>query len=161
MIISNRLYIREPNMDDVKRFSEYRNKLEVFKYQTWRKYSYFKALRRIKYCIKHPFSKKYGSYQWMVCLKDNDYIIGDIFLAVESTNQVSLGYTFDSLFWGQGYAYEALQQVIDYLREQDFKIINCDVYSENSRSIKLLERLGFKQKENVFYENQKAYLKRL
>lgn len=145
---TNRLQLREFNIQDVNRFSQYRNKPEVAKYQTWSTYSKFKALRRIRYCLKHPFSGLPGNYQIAVCLKENNYLIGDIFLAVDSPHSILLGYTFDSDYWHRGYAYEALKSLLEYLKELKFIIVYCEVCPENLPSIRLLEKLGLEARES-------------
>ena len=43
-IETQRLIIRELDMSDAKRLSEYRNKREVAYYQSWWRYSYNKAV---------------------------------------------------------------------------------------------------------------------
>lgn len=68
-IETQRLIIRELDMSDAKRLSEYRNKREVAYYQSWWRYSYNKAVKRIEYCLAHPFDGTKGSYQLGVVLK--------------------------------------------------------------------------------------------
>lgn len=49
--------------------------------------------------------------------------------------------------WGRGLAHEALAAVIDRVfAKQDFKTLVADVDPANSASIRLLERLGFRQR---------------
>ena len=48
---TERLYLRQLQLDDAKRMSEYRNKPEVTQYQSWKLYSPDDALRRIGQCL--------------------------------------------------------------------------------------------------------------
>jgi RimJ/RimL family protein N-acetyltransferase len=65
-----------------------------------------------------------------------------------------LGITIgDRSRWGQGYAREALEAVIAYcIVELKMHRIGAEIYSNNERSIRLFERLGFKR-EGAFREN--------
>lgn len=145
---TQRLIIRELTMSDAKRLSEYRNKKEVAFYQSWWRYPYNKAVKRIEYCLKHPFDGSRGSYQLGVVLKENNYLIGDYFLEVIETSSIMIGYTFDSDYWHQGYATESLRVLLDVLKnDYNFKSVFAHVYNDNYRSIRLLEKLGFSQYE--------------
>lgn len=46
---TQRLLIRELKMSDAKRLSEYRNKKEVAFYQSWWRYPYSRAVKRVEY----------------------------------------------------------------------------------------------------------------
>ena len=66
---TQRLIIRELEIKDAMRLSEYRDKREVAFYQSWWRYPYQKALKRVEYCVKHPFDGSRGNYQLGVVLK--------------------------------------------------------------------------------------------
>ena len=145
---TQRLIIRELTMSDAKRLSEYRNKKEVAFYQSWWRYPYNKAVKRIEYCLKHPFDGSRGSYQLGVVLKENNYLIGDYFLEVIETSSIMIGYTFDSDYWQHGYAIESMRALLLELKNRyNFKIVFAHVYDDNIRSIRLLKNLGFVQYE--------------
>jgi ribosomal-protein-alanine N-acetyltransferase len=58
---------------------------------------------------------------------------------------IDLGYRIASGHWGNGYAREAAQAVIEYgFQRLGFESIVAIVYSENKRSIHVVEKLGFK-----------------
>ena len=62
------------------------------------------------------------------------------------TRVAELGYTFDSAYWGQGYASEAVQGVVDYLKEQaqrPAKTVSA-IYPENRRSLRIAEKFQLK-----------------
>lgn len=162
MIETKRLRIREFRLDDAEVLSMYRNKEEVYQYQSWSHYPYIKAKRRIEYCLQHPFNGERGNYQLAVVLKDNDILIGDFFIEVHSPTTVILGYTFDSIYWSLGYASESLQAMLIYLKEvYGFKVVICYVYKDNVRSIRLLERNGFVVFEHSKYMGDMGFRKML
>jgi RimJ/RimL family protein N-acetyltransferase len=57
-----------------------------------------------------------------------------------------IGFLFSRAVWGKGYAREALLAVLRYGFDQlGFKSVRADVDPNNARSLKLLERVGFKR----------------
>ena len=98
MIEADRIKIQAISLQDIARFSEYRDKEEVAEYQSWDEYPIEKAKQRITYCIKHPFHGKRGNYQLGIYLKDENYLIGDLFIEIDGHTTFTLGYTLDSLY---------------------------------------------------------------
>lgn len=159
---TERLIVRELSLDDVKRFSEYRNKKEVAKYQSWKTYSLKKAEKRIDYCLKHPFQGQIGNYQLGIYLKANDYLIGDLFLEIDGHTSFTLGYTLDSLYWSKGYASEAIQALFQFMHEEyKFKLCLAHVYEDNKRSVHLLEKNGFQKISKSWFYQDVLYKKRI
>ena len=145
---TQRLIIRELEIKDAMRLSEYRDKREVAFYQSWWRYPYQKALKRVEYCVKHPFDGSRGNYQLGVVLKENNILIGDYFLEVLESNSITIGYTFDSDYWQHGYAIESMRALLLELKNRyNFKIVFAHVYDDNIISIRLLKNLGFVQYE--------------
>lgn len=118
MIEADRIKIQAISLQDIARFSEYRDKEEVAEYQSWDEYPIEKAKQRITYCIKHPFHGKRGNYQLGIYLKDENYLIGDLFIEIDGHTTFTLGYTLDSLYWSKGYASEALEAILQYMYEE-------------------------------------------
>lgn len=162
MIEADRIKIQAISLQDIARFSEYRYKEEVAEYQSWDEYPIEKAKQRITYCIKHPFHGKRGNYQLGIYLKDENYLIGDLFIEIDGHTTFTLGYTLDSLYWSKGYASEALEAILCYMYEEyHFKICLCHVYEDNDRSIKLLTRHGFDRIHKSWFYQDVLYRKML
>lgn len=162
MIEADRIKIQAISLQDIARFSEYRDKEEVAEYQSWDEYPIEKAKQRITYCIKHPFHGKRGNYQLGIYLKDENYLIGDLFIEIDGHTTFTLGYTLDSLYWSKGYASEALETILQYMYEEyHFKICLCHVYEDNDRSIKLLTRHGFDRIHKSWFYQDVLYRKML
>ena len=87
-IETERLIIKPLTLDDARRFSEYRDKEEVAMYQSWDEYPLNKAINRIEYCQKHPFHGQIGNYQFGLYLKENNRLIGDIFIEIDRENRI-------------------------------------------------------------------------
>ena len=88
-IETERLIIKPLTLDDARRFSEYRDKEEVAMYQSWDEYPLNKAINRIEYCQKHPFHGQIGNYQFGLYLKENNQLIGDIFIEIDGHTSIS------------------------------------------------------------------------
>jgi RimJ/RimL family protein N-acetyltransferase len=61
-----------------------------------------------------------------------------------------LGYTFDSAFWGYGYATEAAQCVFAYARDTlGLKRVISVIHGDNVRSLRLAQRCGLRRDGRV------------
>ncbi len=64
----------------------------------------------------------------------------------------NLGFIFDSVFWGQGLAFEACQALIQHAFEElSTPGFHTGTRAENARSLKLLARLGFQRSDPEDY----------
>lgn len=98
-----------------------------------------------------------GSYNWVVELKSNHQIIGNISVIKSSSkhSNCELGYVYGSKYWGRGYATEALKKVIDYLiNECEFHLVEAKHHASNPASGRVMEKAGMK-KDGVLRERRK------
>ncbi|MCD7948904.1 MAG: GNAT family N-acetyltransferase [Erysipelotrichaceae bacterium] len=158
---TSRLYLRTFESDDAFRLSDYRSKKEVAQYQSWETFSVTDAYRRISTSKDiQTFNKVKSDYQLAICLKENDLLIGDIFVEVFTKKAFVLGYTLDSDYWGQGYASEIIDAFCRYMKTTyKFRKVLCYVYSDNKRSIHLLNKLKFKRIAKSKYYQDETYIK--
>jgi RimJ/RimL family protein N-acetyltransferase len=71
------------------------------------------------------------------------------------SDDISIGYQFAPEFWGRGFAVEALRPVLTYaLGELELPRVVAFVRKENTRSVGVLEKLGFRQQANVPYQDE-------
>ncbi len=87
-------------------------------------------------------------YQWGVTLRDGDQVIGTVTLAWinREHRRADVGFALAATAWGRGYATEAVARLIDYaFDDMQLHRLGADVDPRNERSIRLLERLGFRQ----------------
>lgn len=163
IIETDRLYLRKFNLNDASRMSEYRNKSEVAKYQSWHTYSERRAIKRIKELMnKDEFYLPHNDYHLAIVLKETDVIIGDIFVDVINKTTFMLGYTLDSVYWGKGYASEMVNAFIEYMhKEFHFNKVMAYAYTRNIKSINLLKRLGFEKFDESSFFGDVGYMKEL
>lgn len=85
---------------------------------------------------------------WAICLSDTDRMIGafTLFHISERNHRAEIGYILNRAFWGNGYATEALQHMIAYcFGDLGLVRLEADVDPENTGSLNLLDRNGFKR----------------
>lgn len=160
---TERLYLRQLEINDALRMSEYRDKKEVAQYQSWTHYSLDDALRRIKQCqLIKSYNQPKTDYHLAIVLKNNNILIGDLFVEIINKKVFVLGYTLDSQYWSYGYATEIVNAFISYMKDTyQFKKVTCYAYADNVRSIKLLKRLGFMKFDESYYYNDVGYIKKI
>lgn len=92
------------------------------------------------------FAKREGQY--VIVLKNTDEVIGTINVFDDDSRAVSakeIGYAIHPDHRRKGYAHEAISAISDLLRKHLlFDMVIAGVLQENTPSIKLLEKLGFR-----------------
>ena len=85
---------------------------------------------------------------WAVSLKGTNEFIGTCSYMIEANSCAEIGYDLSKAHWGKGLMSEALRAIIEYgFDELGLQKIEADTLSENTRSLNLLERLGFRLDE--------------
>lgn len=102
---------------------------------------------------------------WVVTLKENNTSIGIItFIKRDYLEFYDLGFAFLAEFGKKGYAYEASNIVLEALKfDNSIQNILATTIPENSKSILLLEKLGFNFRNKIDINNQmlSVYLKQI
>lgn len=162
-IETKRLILRKVELDDA--LAIYKNwcsdKL-VSRYVTWDMHkSIDETIEYVKYKVD-LYNRDYR-FDWLVCLKENNEPIGEIDAVKTSVNYslVELGYCYSSKYWNQGYATEALEAVIKYLKDvaKVEKITACHI-STNPQSGRVMQKAGMTYdatlKEYIVDKNTKS-----
>jgi len=90
---------------------------------------------------------------WAIDQKSNTEMVGLCGLVHNDDGENEIAYWFREKFWNLGYGTEIAKGLIDYGFEKlDFELITADAYILNKKSIKIIEKFMFFDKE--FY-NQK------
>ena len=142
------------SIDDKESIFKYRSDSETNKYQGWIPETIEDVevfIGKISVEINEPETW----FQFVIFEKESDKLIGDIGLHfMDSENkQVEIGCTLNKDYQGKGYAIEALKIILDFLINtlEKHRIVTS-IDPENSNSIRLVERLGFR-KEAHFVES--------
>lgn len=141
IIETDRLVLRNFKEEDIDILYSYRNNKICGKYQRWENTSKEYLIN----FIKEQRLKKFNddSLQLAIAHKENDDLIGDIFIA-HKENCITIGYTVDPRYHRKGYAYEIINALISYLFDnfKGYEIVGL-VHPDNEPSKKLLEKLNF------------------
>lgn len=86
------------------------------------------------------------SYELAITLKENpDKVIGCVALMGDKEHRAELGYWIDELKWGNGYATEATETIIDFgFEKMGLKTIFGRYFDINPASGKVMEKSGLK-----------------
>ena len=87
-------------------------------------------------------------FEWGVALRENDRVVGTCTLIhLDTTHRrAEIGYALNREFWGAGYASETVELVIAFaFGPMNLHRIEADVHPENTGSIRVLEKQGFKR----------------
>lgn len=95
---------------------------------------------------------------WRVINKQDDESIGWVlvrpfgfFTPKPQSENLELGWRFKRKYWGQGFAHEAATTVRDALRDMGVEQFSAIAVPENTRSIRIMEKLG------MTYESTERY----
>ena len=151
---TERLVIRPINLDDKGYIFEYRSDADVNKYQSWIP----KTMDDVELFIS-GIAKQINIidtwFQFVIIEKNSEKIIGDLGVHFwdKQNKQVEIGCTLNKNFQCNGYATEAVNRMIDFLfiELKKHRII-ASIDPNNSSSIRLVERIGFR-KEAHFVES--------
>jgi [ribosomal protein S5]-alanine N-acetyltransferase len=103
--------------------------------------------------------ERHGHGFWAVCLRETGAFLGQCGLLhqeVRAKPDKEIGYSFQSRFWGQGYATEAARAVKDAAFQIfDFPYVVSFILPENEPSIRLARRVGMDLEEIMPPESTK------
>lgn len=87
-----------------------------------------------------------AQHRWIIIQKSDGKKMGTCGFHCwnKETGSVEIGYDLNRDFWGKGYMVEALTRIIEFAKcEMGVKVISACIYTENMKSIHLVEKLGF------------------
>ncbi|AFU13618.1 Acetyltransferase, GNAT [Bacillus thuringiensis MC28] len=144
---TERLLLRELTLLDAEMMFQYFSKESVIRYFGM---DSFENIEQAKTTIQ-TFKNRYEEgnvFRWGIEKKGTDQLIGTcgFHLINNHHKRAEIGYELDDIYWGKGYASEALQAILTYGFEKLQLIrIAAVVYVENKASQKLLKKAGFQE----------------
>lgn len=139
---SERLIIRRFCKEDWKDLFEYLSVEAVVKYEP---YGVFTE----EACMKEAVNRSENEAFWAVCLKENNKLIGNLYFNRREPKAFmtwEIGYVFNPLYYGKGYATEACRVIMKYaFEEEGAHRIMARCNPENSASWRLMERLSMRR----------------
>ena len=147
VLITERLVLRKPCDQDIERVFRISADVEVMEFYGMDPYkSMNEAREEVEWFLK-IFNESEG-IRWIITEKTNDQCIGDVGYdkIVKKHKRAELGYKLAREHWQKGYMTEALSAVIAHIyNTTDLNRLEAVVDPRNIGSIKLLEKIGFKQ----------------
>lgn len=146
-IITERLLLRPIHRNDASAVFAYRSDKLTNQYQGWIPETFEDVIDFIQNKVCSLMNRP-GTWFQLVIVNKESGIIGDIGIHFtdEESKQVELGCTIAKKYQGHGYATEAMSAVINLLfNELNKHRITASIDPRNTDSIKLIERLGFRQ----------------
>ena len=148
VITTDRLILREWNLNDLYDFFEYASVPDVGNMAGW---PYHKN-KEESLKILHKFIDEKKTFA--IVFKDNNKVIGslgveyygmeDALTEFKDYKGREIGYVLSKDYWGRGLMPEAVKAVINYLfNELDYDFLLCGYYNFNSQSKRVQEKCGF------------------
>ncbi len=135
---TERCGIRPFQERDLDLFMAYRNDLD------WMRYQGFKGRTREEYAQALLFPPDLEKGAQLALTDREDRLVGDLYVR-EEDGRVEIGFTLSPYYTGRGYALEAVRGLVEYLRKTSAKPIVAETAPENTPSIRLLRKLGFRE----------------
>ncbi len=141
-IKTERLLLRRITYNDAKDIFEYTSNLANTRFVFWKRH---KTLSDTYYYISQQSSVEEVGYLYTWGIILDNKLIGTIDATYnEDYQEVELGYILNIKYWHKGYAKEAAEAVISFLKKIKINKLVGVCFTVNDASKRLLEALGFK-----------------
>ncbi|MEX1030757.1 MAG: GNAT family N-acetyltransferase [Paenibacillaceae bacterium] len=152
---TKRCSIKITNQSDYTDLGELFNDAKVWDYLGGQRSSH-----QIESRISEWINPKKSCQYWTAREKDSGEFLGCILLTPHYDGEYTqISYMFLSSFWGNGFAYEVVSQVLSHSFENNlFNKLIAEAQSANSSSCSLLKRLGFYEVRKVIRFNAKQVI---
>jgi len=145
LIQSERLIMRPIKAEDAEAMFGYRSNATINQFQGWIPETIADVREFIQDKICTVIDQPDSWFQLAIIRKDNGELIGDIgihFLESESL-QVEIGFTLDCNQHGNGFATEALTEILNFLfRKLNKHRVIASIDPRNEKSIRVVEWIG-------------------
>jgi ribosomal-protein-alanine N-acetyltransferase len=143
-----RLLLRRFTDSDIPAFAAYRSDPEVARYQTWSGCTEEDARHFVAEMKSVPCGVRGLGFQLAVEHVATGTLIGDCYFKVDRSEPRSgeIGFSLARAFQRQGYATEAVGQLLDFLFDDlELHRVTAIADCRNDRSVALMERLGMRR----------------
>lgn len=151
-----RLILREFREDDWPAVLAYQSDPQFLRYYHWDGRTQHDAQEFVQMFLDQQSARPRLKYQLAITCKGSDEVIGNAGVRLETPDAQlgHIGYELAAAHWGQGYATEAAQAMVDY----GFDVLGLHriwawCISENTASAHVLEKLGM-QREGCLRQNE-------
>lgn len=140
---TKRLLIRKLQVVDIEPFYELESNPKVLQYATGEPKNLEESKEDLKQLIARYTNKKNNFWIYAIERKSDNEFVGTVALVKDEEGNDEIGYRFIERYWGNGFATELCEGLIQYCKSVGMKkLIGC-VVDENIASAKILERFNF------------------
>ena len=155
LLETNRLIIECFKSSDISDWAKIERDVNVRRFVDGKVLSFKEARKYVEMNIRQYQRIGYGRYA--VRLKETGNLIGMCGFLKENYG-IDFGYRYSKISWGKGFGFEAAKVVLNYgFSELGLEKVVGLTAEENSGSIRILEKLGFKLQEKFLFNNTKAF----
>jgi RimJ/RimL family protein N-acetyltransferase len=158
---TERLILREFVEEDWRDVLAYQSDPRYLEYYPWSERSAEDVQEFVRRQIELQSQRPRIKFQLVLVLKSEDKLIGNCGIRMDTpeAHQADIGYELSPQYWGQGYATEAAQALVEYgFTQLNLHRIWSWCIADNSRSVRVLEKLGMRQegrlRENEFFKGR-------
>ena len=141
---TERLKLRAIKRSDIDDIYEYSNNPQTSQYLLWSPHqSIYTTQEFVDIIISKYKSREY--HDWAIVLKKSNKMIGTCgFTRIDAeTRIVELGYVLNPSYWGNGYATEAVNIVLDFaFNELDANRVEAKFIQGNDASLAVMKKVG-------------------
>ena len=153
-----RTLLRKLTIEDAKDFYTLNLDDEVLKYTGDKPFATIEAA--VDFLATYDQYEKYGVGRLAVIDKETSAFLGWCGLKFsEDKNEYDIGFRFHKKYWNKGFATETAKKCLEYgFNELQIEKIVGRARKENTGSVKVLEKLGMRFKENVDFDGHEGVL---
>lgn len=149
-IETERLLLRRPRQSDAQAvFHRYASDREVTRYLSWPTHRSIADTLAFM-ALSDDEWQRWPAGPYLVLIRKNgnlDALVGSTGLFYKSPIRAITGYVFAKDAWGQGYATEALEAMVDLARQTRVERLEAICHAEHTPSAHVLEKCGFTREE--------------
>ena len=152
ILTTERLLLRDVVESDWEAVLAYQRDALYLRYNEWTDRTAEDVRKFIQMFLDHQKQNPRLKFQFAVTLKPTGQLIGNCGVRRDSpdAHEGDIGYEFDPLFWGKGYATEAARAVLGFgFSELKLHRISAWCVAENTGSARVLEKLGMRQESRL------------
>jgi len=140
----NRVFIREHISSDVDAYIEWQTDPDVARYLSWLPRNRIEARGSFRDAIEQQNQADRTRFYFAVVLHETQDVIGDVGFTLSEPLQGGCGWFIRKDFQGQGYATEAVTQMIRYaFNSISLEVLTASCRRENAASARIMGKCGF------------------
>lgn len=158
---TERLLLREFVAEDWRAVYAYQNDLRYLEFYEWEHRTEQDAKTFVQMLIDQQQESPRTKFQLAILLPETNKLIGNVGIRKRSvkTYQADMGYEIDPKVWGNGYATEAAEAILQFgFAELHLHRIWAEAIAANENSIHVMEKLGMRQegrlREKEFFKGR-------